>query len=214
MSPAPASAKMFRVKQSAPSSSLILPPAQRAGITGLVLAGGEGRRMGGVDKGLQLKDGKPLAQHAIERLAPQVGNLLLSANRNAAAYAAFGWPVLADEVNGFAGPLAGLYTGLGKATTPWLVSVPCDSPAFPPDLVFRLFSALAAGNGDIAIARTAERVHPVFCLCRTILRASLGDYLARGERRFMAWTAQQACVEVLFAEGEAAFANVNTLAEL
>ena len=183
-------------------------------ITGVVLAGGQGRRMGGVDKGLQPLNGQPLVEHIIARLRPQVGHLVINANRNLQAYAAFGYPVLADAVPGFAGPLAGLHAALSAAQTPWVVIVPCDSPFLPVDLVFRLFSALTAASAKIAVARTGEQVHPVFCLCRRELLPHLDDYLARGERKFGRWYAHLQTVEVAFDDQAQAFENINTREEL
>lgn len=182
-------------------------------ITGVVLAGGLGRRMGGVNKGLQLLAGQPLAAHVTARLGPQVDELLINANQNTAAYAALGYPVVADCIAGFAGPLAGLHAALNIARYPLVATAPCDSPFLPADLVARLAAALADGGYDIAIARTVERIHPVFCLCRRSLDASLGAFLAAGHRRFSQWLDEQRMVEVSFPD-EAAFANINTAAEL
>ena len=182
-------------------------------ITGIILAGGLGRRMGGVDKGLQLLAGRPLAAHVIACLGPQVDELLINANQNIAAYAALGHPVISDRIAGFAGPLAGLHVALNVARHPLVASAPCDSPFLPADLVARLAAALADGGHDMAIARTAERIHPVFCLCRRSLAAPLSAFLAAGHRRFGQWLDEQRTVEVLFPD-EAAFANINTAAEL
>lgn len=187
------------------------PPA--ADVTGVVLAGGLGRRMGG-DKGLQWLHGQPLAQHVGERLAPQVASLLINANRNQAAYAALGWPVVADALPGFAGPLAGLHAALCAASTPLVVTAPCDSPFLPPDLVGRLRAALVAAGAGLAIVRSGERLHPVFCLCRRELRPALEVCLASGERRFMAWAGLAGAVEADFSDIPEAFANLNTPQEL
>ena len=190
---------------------------ERARITGLVLAGGRGSRMGGADKGLRVLRGRPLAQHAIERLRPQVGPLWVNANRNPAAYAAFGVPVCADTVPDQPGPLAGLLAGLAVCGTPWLAAVPCDVPRFPMDLVARLAAGLQAGRAEIAIAVTVEsgqpRRHPVFCLLSAALRDDLAAALSRGERRVQQWMAGHRCVEVRF-DDAAAFLNANTEADL
>ena len=190
---------------------------QREHITGLVLAGGRGSRMGGADKGLQPLQGRPLAQHAIERLRPQVGPLWVSANRNAGAYAALGVPVCADTVPGQPGPLAGMLAGLSVCTTPWLAVVPCDVPRFPADLVPRLAAALQAAGAGLAIAVTVEdgerRPHPVFCLLPASLRDDLAAALARDERRVRQWMGRHRCAEVLF-DDAAAFANANTGGDL
>jgi molybdopterin-guanine dinucleotide biosynthesis protein A len=189
----------------------------REQITGLVLAGGRGSRMGGLDKGLQIHQGVPLALHALRRLQPQVGRVMINANRHLAAYEALGVPVWPDTLPGFAGPLAGLLAGLEHCHTPWLLSVPCDAPNFPPDLALRLAAALAAAAADIAIAATREgsslRVQPVFCLLKRELRDSLAASLQAGERRFSGWVRRHAFVEVPF-EDAGAFFNANTLAEL
>lgn len=186
-------------------------------ITGLVLAGGRGRRMGGVDKGLQPYRGQPLALHALRRLAPQVGPLLLNANRHPDTYAAFGAPVLCDTLPDFAGPLAGFLAGMAACRTEWLVTVPCDSPEFPLDLVARLAAAAASAQADLAMAATREggalQPQPVFCLLRAGLRASLQAFVDGGERKIDCWTARHHGVSVVF-EDAAAFANANTRQEL
>ncbi|HEU4459430.1 MAG TPA: molybdenum cofactor guanylyltransferase MobA [Methylibium sp.] len=186
-------------------------------ITGLVLAGGRGSRMGGVDKGLQPYRGLPLALHALLRLAPQVGATMVNANRNLAAYESFGAPVWPDAGEAFAGPLAGFLVGLERAETPWLATVPCDVPAFPEDLVARLAHAACANDAEIAMARTHEAggpaTQPVFCLLSTALLESLVVFMRDGGRKIDRWTAQHRTVTVDFADATA-FANANTLAEL
>ncbi len=183
-------------------------------ITGVVLAGGLGRRMDGNDKGLQPLRGRPLAEWVAERLAPQVDELLVSANRNPARYAAFGHRVVADAVPDFAGPLAGLHAALSAAAHPLVATAPCDSPFLPEDLVSRLYAGLTAAGADLALVRAGERVHPVFCLCRRELLPGLAAYLASGERRFMGWIAAVNAVEVDFSDRAEAFENLNTLADL
>jgi molybdopterin-guanine dinucleotide biosynthesis protein A len=186
-------------------------------ITGLVLAGGRGSRMGGVDKGLQNHRGTPLALHALLRLQPQVGPMLLNANRNLGAYEAFGVPVWPDPIENFAGPLAGFLAGLERCETPYLVTVPCDSPQFPPDLVSRLADALERGDGELAYAVTLEdgreQSHPVFCLMRSTMSESLVAFLHGGGRKIDAWFAQHRSLGVRFDEPQA-FANANTASEL
>ncbi|MEX8504840.1 molybdenum cofactor guanylyltransferase MobA [Leptothrix ochracea] len=187
-------------------------------ITGLVLAGGEGRRMGGVDKGLQLWHGQPLAQRACQRLQPQVGSLLISANRHLDVYGAWGWPVIVDErVDGrldFQGPLAGLLAGLRHAQTPWLVSVPCDVPLFPTDLVAHLAQHASPHTPDTVImARSPERIHPVFCLLPTALAQDLQNFLDRGERQVQRWMRRHATIEVGF-EPPDCFRNLNVCDDL
>jgi len=189
----------------------------RDDITGLVLAGGRATRMGGVDKGLQNHLGVPLAMHAVLRLGPQVGHLMINANRNLGAYEAFGVPVWPDVLADYPGPLAGFLTGLERAQTPYLVTVPCDTPDFPADLVERLGDALQARDADIAMAATRDadglQVQPVFCLMKTGLMESLVRFTEAGQRKIDKWTAQHRCVEVLF-DDPAAFFNANTPDEL
>jgi molybdopterin-guanine dinucleotide biosynthesis protein A len=185
-----------------------------AGICGLVLAGGQGRRMGGVDKGLELLQGRPLMQHVIDRLRPQVDRVLINANQNLDRYAAFGCPVVPDRVGGFAGPLAGLDAGLHLTDAPLIVTAPCDSPFLPQDLVARLAAARSAVDADVAVARTGSQPHPVFALVCTRVRPHLADFLARGERKIDLWYGSLSVVEVAFDDEADAFANINTRAEL
>lgn len=187
-------------------------------ISALILAGGRGSRMGHVDKGLQPFRGTTMVQHVLERLAPQVGAIAINANQNLSAYAAFGAPVWPDETTGFAGPLAGLEAGLRHCATPYMVSVPCDSPFLPRDLAARLFHALQSQGADIALAVTQEagmrkQPHPVFCLVRTSLLPVLSRYLAEGGRKMDGWYADLKVAEVVFDDGDA-FRNINTLDEL
>ena len=186
----------------------------RADITGIVLAGGQGRRMGSVDKGFVELDGRPLVAHVIERLAPQVATLVINANRNAGRYAVFGYPVVADAIGGFAGPLAGLHAGLTAATTPFVATCPCDSPFLPADLVTRLSGAFDAQPIDIAVARTFAQPHPVFALARRSLLPHLAQFLGAGGRKIDAWYASLPIAEVAFDDEADAFRNINTPAEL
>jgi len=186
----------------------------RESVTGVVLAGGQGRRMGGVDKGLVELDGRPLVAWVLERLAPQVGTLLVNANQNAARYATFGHPVIGDAVGGFAGPLAGLHAALAAARTEWVVTVPCDSPFLPRDLVARLAAGAASANATLAVARTFDQPHPVFALVRADVAPHLSAFLEGGGRKIDAWYATLAVVEVPFDDEADAFRNINTAAEL
>ena len=193
-------------------------PPSREAISGLVLAGGRGQRLGGVDKGLQPWQGRPLVDHAIARLAPQVCTVMISANRNAADYASRGTRVLADAQGGFSGPLAGMLAGLRAVSTPWLVVVPCDSPCLPPDLVQRLASGLAGAPGAVVQRAHGDgvlRLEPVCCLLSSALADDLASYLAEGGRKVEGWLSRHA-TPVLFdrPEDAAAFANINTLADL
>jgi len=186
-------------------------------VTGLVLAGGRGSRMGGVDKGLQPYRGIPLVRHALNRLAPQVGAVMINANRNLEVYAALSVPVWPDEIADFPGPLAGMLAGLTHCATPYLVTVPCDSPHFPLDLVARLAAGLTQNPSDMATAYTRADgrlfPQPVFCLLHRSLLERLRSFIVSGERKTGAWARTQRSAPVIF-EDEAAFANINTLEEL
>ncbi len=182
------------------------------GVTGVVLAGGQGRRMGGVDKGLQLLHGKPMVATVIARLAPQVDEILINANQNLEAYARFGHRVVPDAVGGFAGPLAGLHAGLSAASHPLALTVPCDSPFLPPDLFSRLKKHLS--ENDLAVAKTGDQPHPVFALVRSKVRTNLEEFLSRGGRKIDAWYASLKVVEVPFDDEADAFRNINTREEL
>jgi molybdopterin-guanine dinucleotide biosynthesis protein A len=195
-------------------------------ITGLILAGGRGSRMGGVDKGLQNFNSMPMALHTLMRLQMQVGHVMINANRNLAAYESFGVEVWPDVLADYAGPLAGFLTGLERCETPYLVTVPCDSPRFPLDLVVRLAEAMEREQAEIAMAAAPEkdeqgevkvRTQPVFCLLRVELLESLVRFTQGGGRKIDAWTAQHRTVVVPFdrpGDDPLAFANANTLAEL
>ena len=183
-------------------------------VTGIVLAGGQGRRMGGVDKGLKLLRDRPLVQWVLERLGPQVQEVLLNANQNLGAYSAFGCRVVPDAIAGFAGPLAGLQSGLTAAQHELVVTVPCDSPFLPTDLVARLEDALVRTDADLAVAKTGNQPHPVFCLCRRTLLPHLTAFLESGGRKIDAWYATLKVAEVPFDDEAAAFSNINTRGEL
>ena len=190
-------------------------------ITGVILAGGRGSRMGGADKGLQNFRGMPMAMFTLLRLAPQVGEMMINANRNLSAYESFGVPVWPDALADYAGPLAGFLTGLERCETGYLVTVPCDTPLFPQDLVARLAEALEREDADIAMAAAPEedgqlRAQPVFSLMKRELMESLVLFTQGGGRKIDAWTAQHRTALVPFDRpgDEAAFCNANTLAEL
>ena len=181
--------------------------------------------MGGVDKGLQPYKGKPLALNALQRLQAQdmpLARLMVNANRNTAIYQGWGVPVCPDTLEGYAGPLAGFLTGLTLCATPWLLTVPCDSPRFPLQLLSRLYSAVRREGADIAMANALEEdgqwhAQPVFCLMRSTLRESLHAFTSHGGRKIDAWTGLHHTVMVPFdAPGDdpMAFFNANTLAQL
>jgi molybdopterin-guanine dinucleotide biosynthesis protein A len=193
-------------------------------ITGLVLAGGRGLRMGGLDKGMQSFRGEPLARHCLSRLAVQVGTAAVNANRHLQEYAAWGAPVWPDSADAgeFAGPLAGFLAGLDNCQSPYLCTVACDTPLFPPDLVERLAQALDSQGCNLAMAAAAEedgqvRHQPVFCLIKVTLRDSLRAFIAGGGRKIDAWTASERAARVVFDQAHddpRAFYNANTLEQL
>ena len=186
-------------------------------ISAVLLAGGQGSRMGGVDKGLVELAGQPMATHVLARLAPQVDELLINANQNRERWRTFGYPVFSDDfggAGGVCGPLAGLQAALMRARHPLVLSVPCDSPFLPTDLVARLAHALHASAAQLAVATTAGRAHPVFCLCRRELAPQLADFLAAGGRKVGAWHSTLQVVNVPFDDDPAAFRNINTATEL
>jgi len=182
------------------------------GVSAIVLAGGQGRRMGGVDKGLQLLRGKPMIEWVLARLAPQVAEIIINANQNLEIYGKYAHRVVPDEIGGFAGPLAGLHAGLKAASNPLIVTVPCDSPFLPEDLVARLSSSLK--DHHLAVAKTGDQPHPVFALMKREVRESLEAFLAAGGRKIDAWYAALKVVEVSFDDEAEAFRNINTLDEL
>lgn len=182
-------------------------------ITGLILAGGLARRMGGGDKGLRHFCGRPLVAAIIERLAPQVDTLILNANQNCGTYAAFGYSVVSDAVANFAGPLAGLHAGLCATRTPLLASVPCDSPFLPGDLVARLYAGLISAGAQVAVAQSGGRRQPVFSLCRREVLDNLTNFLDSGGHKVESWQAGLKTIAVTFPD-QSAFANINTLEEL
>ena len=183
-------------------------------VTGLVLAGGMGRRMGGVDKGLVMLDERPMVAHVIERLTRQVGAIVINANQNVERYAALGYPVVSDAIEGFAGPLAGLHAGMTAARTPYVVTSPCDSPFLPLDLVPRLAKGLEDAKAQLAVAHTFSQAHPVFALVDRSVLPHLGAFLQGGGRKIDAWYATLKATEVAFDDQADAFRNINTADEL
>jgi molybdopterin-guanine dinucleotide biosynthesis protein A len=170
--------------------------------------------MGGVDKGLKRLRERPMVEWVIERFAPQVDEILINANQNLETYAALGYRVIPDEIAGYAGPLAGLQRGLAEAAHPLVATAPCDSPFLPRDLISRLRAALERESADLAVAKTGDQPHPVFCLCRRQVLPGLTGFLASGGRKIDAWYARLKSVEVLFDDQPEAFSNVNTEEEL
>jgi molybdopterin-guanine dinucleotide biosynthesis protein A len=183
-------------------------------ISAIILSGGRATRMNGADKGLVALQQKPLIQHIIKRLTPQVDEILINANREIEQYQAFGYTVLLDEVEDFLGPLAGLSLGLQHAKYDYVLTVPCDSPLLPLDLAKRLMTALLEHDADIAVASSEDNTHPVFSLCKKSVLPSLTAYLEQGERRVSTWQKSQKYIEVDFSDCNEAFTNLNTFEDL
>jgi molybdopterin-guanine dinucleotide biosynthesis protein A len=179
------------------------------GITGLVLAGGLARRMGGIDKGLVPLAGKPMVEHVLRGLEPQVARVLVNANRNLAEYGRYGYPVVSDTMDGYLGPLAGTLSALKVIDTEFLLTVPCDSPLVAPDLARRMYQALASQRADLAVAHDGRRQQPVFLLLKRGLAADLQDYLASGERKIDRWFARHRLAEADLSDRPDSFINVN-----
>ncbi|MES2014136.1 MAG: molybdenum cofactor guanylyltransferase MobA [Pseudomonadota bacterium] len=192
-------------------------------VTGVILAGGQGKRMvkpapeshtATVEKGWVSFLGSPMIEHVIKRLAPQVNEVIINANREVERYATLGHPVVQDSISGYAGPLAGLHAGMKAAKNTYVLTAPCDSPLLAMDLASRLSIAMLENNADIAVAKTGEQAHPVFCLCSTDLLQHLEHYLQNGGRKFDAWYSTLNVVEVAFDDQPLAFANINTPEDL
>lgn len=183
-------------------------------ISSIILAGGRATRMGGIDKGLVPLQNKPLIQHVIERLSPQVDEIIINANREISQYQSFGFAVWQDEIADFLGPLAGINLGLKHAKHDFLLTVPCDSPLLPLDLAARLMAGLIENNADIAVAACNGESQPVFCLCKKSVAKSLDDYLSNGGRKVSIWQNSQKTIKVDFSDSTDAFVNLNTFAEL
>lgn len=176
-------------------------------VTAILLAGGEGRRMGGQDKGLITLRGKPLAEWVLTRIRPQVAEILISANRNVEAYAALGYPVVRDKTEGYVGPLAGIARGLLDAGTELVLSVPCDTPFLPDDLVARLYAAL--GDHDLVVPLAAGRTQNAICLMRRQVGANLAIFLSQGGRKVQDWQAGLKLAVADFSDEAGYFVNIN-----
>ena len=197
-------------------------------ITGIILAGGQGRRMtkpidgsdsnsgtaATIEKGLINFRNQPMIQCVAQRLAAQVDEIIINANRELERYAALGYPIIQDSISGYAGPLAGLHAGMQSANNPYVLTVPCDSPLLALDLAERLSAAMIKNKADIAVAKTGAQTHPVFCLCNKNLLPHLEHYLQNGGRRFDAWYSTLNAIEVSFDDNPLAFANINTPEDL
>jgi molybdenum cofactor guanylyltransferase len=179
-------------------------------ITAVILAGGMGRRMGGRDKGQLILNNRPLIEYVLEAIRPQVNTILINANRHQTEYARYGYPVVSDLLEGYQGPLAGFASGMRAATTPYIVTLPCDGPFLAPDLVIRLEGALHNMHADIAVAHDGKRLQPVYALLPTQLLSSLEDFLTAGERKIDRWYAQHNMAIADFSDAEKSFRNINT----
>ncbi|MEW8203311.1 MAG: molybdenum cofactor guanylyltransferase MobA [Candidatus Thiodiazotropha endolucinida] len=182
-------------------------------VTAVILAGGRGRRMGGEDKGLIELNGRPLVQHVISAIQPQVATILINANRNQERYAAFGYPVIADSLLDYQGPLAGFIAALQAVETEDMLTLPCDGPLVPPDLVARLYEARQSAGADIAVAHDGDRLQPVYALIPKRLADSLQHYLDRGDRKIDLWYEEHRVAHADFSDIPRTFINVNTLQE-
>ncbi len=187
---------------------------ERAKITGVILAGGRGRRMGGQDKGLIRFRGSPLASYALEALDSVAAHILINANRNREAYARFGYPVVSDRTDSFDGPLAGLLSAMRAAETPYVLTVPCDSPLVTGQLLERLCRTMQETGAELCAAHDGERLHPVFLLAERCLADSLDRYLAKGQRKIDLWFEQHRLALADFSDHPELFANINTPEEL
>jgi len=183
-------------------------------VTGVILAGGQARRMQGQDKGLVLLNNKPMIEYVIESLKPQVGELLINANRNLEKYSAYGFDVISDELNGYHGPLAGMASALNKVTTPYMLTAPCDSPFIADDLAAKLINTLQAEDADISVAHNGERMQPVFCLMKKELLPSINDFLNNGERKIDTWFSKHKLAIADFSDKPKTFDNLNTIEDI
>ena len=186
----------------------------KSDITGVILAGGQARRMQGQDKGLVLLNSKPMIEYVIESLQPQVGELLINANRNQDIYSEYGFDIVSDELSGYHGPLAGMASALNKVTTPYMLTAPCDSPFIADDLAERLIKALETENADISVAHNGERMQPVFCLMKKELLSSMNDFLNQGERKIDKWFKQHKLAIADFSNNPKTFDNLNTIEDI
>ena len=183
---------------------------QQTPITAVILAGGQGSRMGGLDKGWVSLKGEPLVQHVIRAIEPQVDRLIINANRNLERYRELGFPVVSDSLVGFQGPLAGFLAAMTRIEAGEILTLPCDGPSIPRDLVERLASARRRERSDIAVAHDGKRLQPVYALLPVRLRQSLQDYLAGGDRKIDRWYAQHSVSHVDFSDTPETFININT----
>ena len=185
-------------------------PIDRNQITAVILAGGKGRRMGGQDKGLVELDGRPLIKHVLAIIAPQVGTVIVNANRNLDRYAGFGYPVVRDDLQDFQGPLAGFAAAMAVANTPFIITLPCDGPLLPVDYVKTMAGVLESEQAELAVAHSGDRLQPVYALLPCSLRPSLEKYLKKGDRKIDIWYQTHRVALADFSHCPQAFRNINT----
>lgn len=185
------------------------PGVQPSGITACILAGGQGRRMGGIDKGLLEWQGRPLIEHLLRAIEPQVGAVLINANRNPDAYRRYGHPLARDQLEGYQGPLAGIAACMSRADSEYIVTLPCDGPRLPSDYIARLTSALARGDNPIAVAHDGERLQPVHALLPIALLPDLKAFLDSGQRKVDIWYSEHGYTPADFSDRPGVFANIN-----
>ena len=185
-------------------------PLTQTDVTGVILAGGQGRRMGGVDKGLLLWQSQPLVSHLIQALRPQVKTILINANRHQATYAHYGYPVISDTLTGFQGPLAGLLTALKHAETSYVLTLPCDSPFLTEHFAARLVTCLNDSNAALVVAHDGQQLQPTYALVPTYLYSTLYDFISQGERKLRVWFEQQQAIEADCSDIASMFQNINT----
>lgn len=183
-------------------------------VTGIILAGGQGSRMDGLDKGLVELAGSPMVQYVLESIAPQVGYVIINANRNHDIYGHYGCPVIADEFEGFCGPLAGMASCMRIVDTPLMVTAPCDSPFVPGDMVERLYMQMQHEDADISVAHNGDRIQPVFAMLKTGLLESMLSFLRRGERKIDKWYKMHKLALTDFSDKPDTFLNINTPEDL
>jgi molybdenum cofactor guanylyltransferase len=185
-------------------------PPEKNNITAVVLAGGRGRRLGGLDKGLLSLEGKPLIEHIIDAIKPQAGTIIINANRNRQEYSAYGYPVISDDMTDYQGPLAGFAAALSACKTDYIITLPCDGPTVPPDLVSRLAEALINQNAELAVAHDGTRMQRVYALIPCALLDSLQAFLDTGDRTVGLWYAQHNVAQADFSDVPDTFFNINT----
>ncbi|HIO93141.1 MAG TPA: molybdenum cofactor guanylyltransferase [Leucothrix mucor] len=179
-------------------------------VTALILAGGQGSRLGGQDKGLVQFQQKPLIEHVLERIQPQLSSIIINANRNMLLYGDYGYPVISDQFEGYQGPLAGIESGLEAVATDYLLTLPCDGPFLPADLLERMLSIKNNSQAALTVAHDGLRMQSAYALIPVAALADLREYLHAGNRKLGRWLQAQGLALVDFSDQSKAFANINT----